>query len=207
MRESSLALYNLGVGQTAVQLFIAKNPIFFDSSYNPTLDRNKLPTVKGNSIGYSLANEFAEYMDLIISSSKDQINIISKVFVPELGSMTTFVNKVFDESIGDYLECVLRVAKERETSIVYLHTLASAVYCCTQFLDFLKGNGKVEVDTSTIKAGVIKILKPYCEKYIALEVDIMSKKLTAEVQVWDKSVHLMLHFNLSFRKQKQYLQL
>jgi recyclin-1 len=189
MRKAALALYNLDVGEVAVQLFVAKNPIFFDATYNPTLVLGKLST-NGNSLGYSLANEFAEFMEFTISSCQRQIEIIAQVFVPELDAMTTFVNKVFEESIGEYLEFVLKFAKESGSEKVYLHTLASSVYCCTQFLDYLNKNGQVDVNTELIKKSVIKILKQYTDKYINLEVEVLQKQLIADVQEWDKMVQI-----------------
>lgn len=188
MRESALALYNLGVGSTAAQLFVAKNPIFFDTTLNPTLIANKLSQASAVSTGYGLAIEFAEFMDQRLKSCRTQVSIISQVFVPEIEAMTIFANKVFEESIGDYLIFVLKVSKEKETSLIYLHTLASTVYCCTQFLDFLKTNGQVDVNTKEIKESIISILKPYTEKYIGLELDNIQKKMMIEVQQWDKNV-------------------
>jgi recyclin-1 len=51
-------------------------------------------------------------MDHIINQCREQIEIIAHVFVPELDAMTVFVNKVFEESISDYLSLVLKEMSE-----------------------------------------------------------------------------------------------
>lgn len=60
MRKCASASYQLNGGMACVNVFISKNPVFFDSTYNPSLVASKLPTMMGPSVGYALADEFAK---------------------------------------------------------------------------------------------------------------------------------------------------
>ena len=124
MRDNALAAYELNGGNNTVNVFIAKNPIFFDHTFNPSL----LPSIGGPAVGYALADEFAEFMDYMLNNCKKQAELVSKVFVPEVDALTLFVNKVFEDSISEYLSAVLSASKAREGVGIYLHTLATSVY-------------------------------------------------------------------------------
>ena len=135
-----------------------------------------------------MATHFAEFMDFVMDECKRQILLISQVFQPDLDALTKFINKVFEESIADYLSFILKSAKELGTTKIYLHTLASAVYCCTQFIDFLKKNPHTRVNTDNIKNSAISIFKVYTEKYLSLEIENSQKQYMELIEKWNKKV-------------------
>ena len=188
MRTAASALYRLNGGHACVQLFVAKNPMFYDSTFNPSLISSKLPSISGPPGDYTLANDFASFMDYTLTQCKTQIDLVAQIFPPEMDAMTSFVNRVFEECLSDYLNAVLRAAKERESVKYYLHTLASVVYCCSQFMDFLRKNGKVSVNIEGLKKNTVDILKPYTEKYLPVEIELMNKRISVVVEKWSKRV-------------------
>ncbi|KAJ3179280.1 hypothetical protein HK101_010051 [Irineochytrium annulatum] len=200
MRRNALACYKLNGGAACVQLFISKNPIFFDQTFNPSL----LPRLaaggggkggKGtaaqlapvSATGYALAEEFAKFMDHMLNSSKEQATLVGLVFEQEMDAMTAFVSKVFEDSIAEYLSAVLVTARDRETSGVYLHTLATAVHCCTQFLDYIAvAEPNVTVGTAKIKESIIALFKSYTDGYMELELNHLGRKFDIELKKWNK---------------------
>jgi recyclin-1 len=65
MKKNAYASYQLNGGLSLVNLFISKNPVFFDQKFNPSLLSSKLPQITGPAMGYALADEFAKFMDCI----------------------------------------------------------------------------------------------------------------------------------------------
>ncbi|KAJ3117973.1 F-box protein: endocytic membrane traffic, recycling ReCYcling 1 [Phlyctochytrium bullatum] len=212
MRRNALACFELNGGAAVINLFISKNPIFYDQTFNPSLipsltiarpaspvkqaaPAGKTPAAEPEptpsapllqSTGYALADDFAKFMDQLLTSCKEQAVIVGRVFEPEMDAMTAFVNKVFEDSIAEYLQAVLTTARERETSGIYLHTLATAVHCCTQFLEFIAAaEPGVRVETVKVTQSIITLFKPYTDKYIDLEVKHLGKRFDAELKRWN----------------------
>jgi recyclin-1 len=145
-----------------VSLFISKNPVFFDHSFNPALLSSKLPALVGPSMGYAFSDEFAKYMDHVLKNCQKQVEIVSQVFVPEIDAMTLFINKVFEDSISEYLSAILAAAKSREDLYVYLNTLASSIYASIQFVEIIGKNAfHVKINAEPIKDRIKDIFSPY----------------------------------------------
>ncbi|KAJ3413198.1 F-box protein: endocytic membrane traffic, recycling ReCYcling 1 [Chytridiales sp. JEL 0842] len=189
MKRNATAAYELNGGSACVQLFISKNPIFFDHTFNPSLVASKLPSPEangGNPAGYALADEFAKFMDHTLTSCRTQATLVGKVFNPEMDAMTAFVSKVFEDSINEYLAAVLKTAKEREGVGIYLHTLATSVHCCIQFLEYIStAEMGVAVHTEKIKESIAAVFKPFTDGYMQMELDFMSKKFDTELAKWN----------------------
>jgi recyclin-1 len=167
MQKYALSSYNLNGGEAIVNLFISKNPVFFDTTFNPSLVLTNLPTKTGPAMGYLLSDQFAKYMDHLLTNCQHQVELVSKIFVPQVEAMTLFVNKVFEDSISEYLSSILGSAKAREDLIVFLQTLATSAYCCSQFVQFIVKNPfNVVVNAERVKAAMVDIFQPYSSKYL-----------------------------------------
>ncbi|KAJ3191425.1 F-box protein: endocytic membrane traffic, recycling ReCYcling 1 [Irineochytrium annulatum] len=183
MKRNALACFHLNGGQASVQLFISKNPIFFDQTFNPKL----VPNVSQSTTGYALAEEYAKFMDYMLSNCREQASIVGNVFEPEMDAMTQFVHKIVDDSIAQYLTAVLTTARDREEPEIYLHTLATAVHCCTQFVELIAvAEPGVSVESGRIKAALNVLFKEYTDRYMELEVKTLGKKLDNELAIWNK---------------------
>ncbi|KAJ3168848.1 F-box protein: endocytic membrane traffic, recycling ReCYcling 1 [Geranomyces variabilis] len=184
MQRNAWAAYNLNGGHACVQLFISKNPVFFDPTFNPSLISSKLPA-GGAAVGYTLADDFAKFSDYTLNNCRAQARIIAHVFPPEADALTSFVNKVFEDSVAEYLSAVLAAAKEREGVGIYLHTLATGIHCCMQFADYISVNdAAVPVQTDKLKASVVALVKPYTKTYMKQELEYMSSKFENELEKW-----------------------
>lgn len=171
MKKNAYAAYQLNGGMALVSLFISKNPVFFDHTFNPTLLNTKIPTISGPKMGFIFSDEFAKYMDRkhfctyfldMLKNCQRQVEIVSKVFVPDVNAMTLFINKVFEDSISEYLSAILAAAKNREDLYVYLNTLASSIYASTQFLSLLVNNSfNVSIDADPLNKRIRDIFSLY----------------------------------------------
>ncbi|KAJ3086496.1 F-box protein: endocytic membrane traffic, recycling ReCYcling 1 [Quaeritorhiza haematococci] len=187
MKKAALACFQLNGGMPCVQLFISKNPIFFDHTFNPTLVAAKLPAVTGASTGYMLADDFAKFMDHMLNMSKKQAVLIGQVFVPDMDAMTLFVTKVLEDPIAEYLSATLSAAKQREGAGIYLHTLAASFHCCVQYSDYVCNNGHCYVNSDKIKDALSTICRPYVESYITMEKEHMQSRFKKELDKWNKA--------------------
>ncbi|KAJ3163213.1 F-box protein: endocytic membrane traffic, recycling ReCYcling 1 [Geranomyces michiganensis] len=185
MQRNAWAAFNLNGGHACVQLFISKNPVFFDPTFNPSLISSKLPAGGATAVGYTLADDFAKFSDYTLNNCRAQARIIARVFPPEADALTSFVNKVFEDSVAEYLSAVLAAAKEREGVGIYLHTLATGIHCCMQFADYISANDAgVSVQTDKLKASVVALVKPYTKTYMKQELEYMSSKFDNELEKW-----------------------
>ncbi|KAJ3270288.1 F-box protein: endocytic membrane traffic, recycling ReCYcling 1 [Terramyces sp. JEL0728] len=185
MKKNAHAAFQLNGGLGCVNVFISKNPVFFDHTYNPTLLASKLPTISGPSVGYLFADEFAKFMDHTLANCKIQADLISQVFDPSINALTLFINKVFEDSISEYLTSLLVAAKSREGLGIYLHTLATSVYCCSQFVDFIAKTNKEKVDATNIKKNINDIFSPYVNTYLDQELEHLKKNFKNQLEKWD----------------------
>ncbi|KAI8822966.1 exocyst complex component Sec10-domain-containing protein [Fimicolochytrium jonesii] len=186
MKRNAYAAYFLNGGGAVIQLFISKNPVFFDPTYNPALIINKVPMAgTAPAAGYTLADDFAKFSDYTLNNCREQARVIAQVFPAQADALTLFVNKVFEDSVAEYLSGVLAASKEREGLGVYLHTLATGIYCCMQFAEFIAHNDAgVPVQTDKLKDVVMEICKPYTSTYMKLELEHMNGKFHKELSKW-----------------------
>eukprot|EP00842_Homolaphlyctis_polyrhiza_P006401 jgi/Hompol1/6762/HPOL_003799-RA len=187
MRKAATALFQLNGGLACVNVFISKNPIFFDHTYNPSLVASKLPAAAGPSVGYALADDFAKFIEYTLGNCKKQAELISQIFVPNVNAMTLFINKVFEDSISEYMTAILQAAKSRENLAVYLHTLATSIYSCSQFIDYIAKNPFcVYVDADAARHCMQDIVRPYAEDFIEKEMEFLTGRFNVELEKWDK---------------------
>lgn len=193
MRRNAYASFQLNGGLSCVQVFISKNPLFFDHTFNPSLLQSKLPVITGPSLGYALADEFAKFMDHLLTNCKIQTELISKVFVPDVNAMTLLISRVFEDSIAEYLNAVITAAKAREGLAIYLHTLATSTYSCSQFVNFIiKNPFGIKVDPDIIKGQCTNLFLPYLDSFLEQELEYLKKKTHLEIEKWDNRVFLDL---------------
>ncbi|RKO83940.1 exocyst complex component Sec10-domain-containing protein [Blyttiomyces helicus] len=193
MRRNAFAAHQLNGGAACVQLFVSKNPIFFDSTFNPSLVASKLPSAGGPSTGYVLADDFAKFTDHMLVNCRRQADIIEKVFLPSMNAMTLFVNKVFEDSIAEYLTAVLVAAHDREGLGIYLHTLATSVHCCTQFVEYISGAGAAGggMSVEALKENIGAIFRPYASRYIKEELEYTNGRFKTELEKWANRVSFL----------------
>ena len=161
--------------------------MFFDLTFNPSLLDSKLPALTGPSMGYALADEFAKYMDHMLSNCSKQAELVSKVFVPDVHAMTMFLEKVFEDCISEYLNAVITAAKAREGLIIYLHSIASSIYSCSQLINLLAKNPYgVFIEKDNLRKRVSDMFSPYMSTYLDLELDHLRKRCKTEIDKWDK---------------------
>jgi recyclin-1 len=189
MKTNAYASFQLNGGLGCVHVFISKNPVFFDHTFNPSLLQSKLPLATGPSLGYALADEFAKFMDHLLSNCKVQAELISKVFVPDVDAITMFITRVFEDSISEYLNAVINASKAREGTAVYLHTLATSVYSCSQFVQFIiKNPYGIVVNPLQLKPLVSNLFAPYLDSFLEQEMEHLRKRSKLEIEKWDKRV-------------------
>ncbi len=145
-----------------------------------------MPSLAGPAMGYALADEFAKYTDYMLTNCLEEAGLVSQVFVPDVSAMTLFMDKVFEDSISEYLTAVISSAKAKEELSIYLHTLATAIYACTQLIELIAKNPhNVYVDRDSLKFRINEIFAPYMSNFLDLELQQLKKRFKTEIDKWD----------------------
>ncbi|KAJ3320091.1 F-box protein: endocytic membrane traffic, recycling ReCYcling 1, partial [Gonapodya sp. JEL0774] len=189
MKEVAYAAYRLNGGQSIVQLFITKNPIFFDEQSNPTLIRSESAAAPRTTV--ALADQFGTFMQRTLENVKTQASVIRIVFPREMEAMTTFISSVFEQSIAEYLAAVLIEARAVSggQGAGYLHTLATTVKHTGAFLDFIGSLEEFagEQGHDKVAAAVWNTYKPYYATYLEEEIASLNGIYAKTVENWNKS--------------------
>lgn len=101
----------LGACSLCVQLFMDKNPIFFDPDYNPTylfrslscLPCRSLPEVLSADTNHILSTKLLKFMTFIFRLCKQQLYIISEVFDSSFLA-SKFIQTVFKDVLKEFLD-------------------------------------------------------------------------------------------------------
>ncbi|KAI9020464.1 exocyst complex component Sec10-domain-containing protein [Hyaloraphidium curvatum] len=185
MKEISQASYMLDGGAACVQLFLSKNPVLFDPTFNPSLIATNIPAA-ADSDDFVLADSFATFMEQLLANVKSQIDIIADVFPPETRAITIYIQAVFQASVSDYLAAVLQQAKATDT-IGYLNTLVTAVAYCTQFVDVIDEQlgGKAQWQKEDVLALVKGTFDVYYATYIDVELQALRERYQRDLSRWE----------------------
>jgi recyclin-1 len=185
MKLCGNALVLLNGGHSVIGIFVHKNPIFFDPNLNPTLLDSKLPALNGPSVGGLLAEEFVIYMDKLLKNCREQRECVFLIFDPKVDVMTVFVKKIINEFISEYLDAVLNATKSRESIPMHLHTVATAVHCCSQFINYLN-ESNFSIDKQLLINQVIDLFQPHLAEYKDLETKSLAKEYKEIIHKWDQ---------------------
>lgn len=209
MAKFALSAYNLNGGKSCVNLFISKNPIFFDSKFNPALlttltsnnisrkeyGKNRKSNKTSKSSSFLLVDEFSKYSEHILSTCNSQANIISKVFlVPSMNALTLFAVRLFDESIFEYLSTILTLSRENSETIVFLHLLANGVFFFIQFLESIANNKfNVPVHISRIRKPVLDLCTKHSSNFINVSITNLEERLLDLIKNYDRRYRRRSH--------------
>jgi recyclin-1 len=188
MTEYANAGLHLNGGGAMVQMFIAKNPLLYDETYNPSLRASRLSEMSSSDSEnqFALSETFQKFMQQWLENIKEQASIIAEVFPPETNALSHFVEAIFQASVQDYISSVLAEANKRD-KVTYLNTLATAVNTCHEFLAFLGGmdgdEGKHDFDA--VLSLIADTFQPYFGTYISEELESLEHIYTTELGRWD----------------------
>lgn len=184
MKRYATVLHMLNGATAGVQLFIDKHPVFNDVlvSSNPTecLDR---ATTDGITLEPARV-----FLDGLAKKVNEQSDVIGRIF-PEPGLVFwTFVDKVREDVIMEYLTPLFDEAHDRNT-LVYLKAVSGMSEHCMWFYQSLAPPSESKEDMQARARDLtLKTFEPHLDLYFQEELDYFTQWAESEVADWEKKL-------------------
>ncbi|KAI2643669.1 exocyst complex component Sec10-like protein [Xylaria nigripes] len=184
MRRYAHVLYTLNGGSAASDLFIQKHPIFNDREAlgNPIECINRAPR---DDITLEPSRAF---FALLRYKLNDQSINISRIFPQPAMVFWSFVDKIREDILMDYVTPLLDETHDRRTP-VYLKATSGLFEQCMQFvhsLDSPKGSNISIQDHA--KALCLKVFEPHMDLYLQEELENFINYGEREVRNWEQKL-------------------
>ncbi|KAI0201293.1 exocyst complex component Sec10-like protein [Astrocystis sublimbata] len=184
MRRYAHVLHSLNGGSAATDLFIQKHPIFNDREElgNPIDCINQAPR---DEITLEPSRAFFE---LLLRKLNEQSSNISRIFPQPALVFWSFVDKVREDVIMEYVTPLLDVAHDRQTAL-YLKAMSGLFEQCMQFVQSLDSppGSEISIEDHT-KATCLKVFEPHMDLYLQEELDNFASHAEREVHNWEQKL-------------------
>ncbi|KAI0024358.1 exocyst complex component Sec10-like protein [Xylariomycetidae sp. FL0641] len=184
MKRYAHVLHSLNGGNAAMELFVQKHPIFNDREAlgNPIDCINKAPR---DSITLDPSQEFFK---LLARKLNEQGDIISRIY-PQAGTtFWSFVDRVREEIIMDYVTPLLDDAHERHMPS-YLKAVSGLFEQCIEFVRSLQppqdSQGTLEDHAKDV---ALQVFEPHLDLYLQEELESFTTYAEREVQDWEQKL-------------------
>ncbi|GAP89163.2 putative exocyst complex component Sec10 [Rosellinia necatrix] len=184
MRRYAHVLFSLNGGSASTDLFIQKHPMFDDREAlgNPIDCINHAPR---DDITLEPSRAFFE---LLLRKLNEQSTNIVRIFPQPAAVFQSFVEKVREDIIMEYVTPLLDVTHDRNTAI-YLKAMSGLFEQCMQFvhsLEWPKGSSLSIEDHA--KAICLKVFEPHMDLYLQEELDNFTAHAEHEVGNWEQKL-------------------
>ncbi|KAI0120079.1 exocyst complex component Sec10-like protein [Nemania sp. FL0031] len=184
MRRYAHILYSLNGGGAATDLFIQKHPMFNDRTAlgNPMDCINQAPR---DEITLEPSRAFFE---LLMRKLNEQSANISRIFPQAAAVFWTFIDKVREDIIMEYVTPLLDVSHDRHAAM-YLKAMSGLFEQCMQFVQSLESpkGSDLSIDDHA-KALCLKVFEPHMDLYLQEELGHFTKHAEREVTNWEQKL-------------------
>lgn len=184
MRRYAHVLHSLNGGSAAIDLFIQKHPIFNDREAlgNPIDCINQAPR---DDITLEPSRAFFE---LLMRKLNDQSANMSRIFPQPAAVFWSFVDKVREDIIMEYVTPLLDITHERHTA-VYLKAMSGLFEQCMQFVQSLESPAGSNISNGDqAKAICLKVFEPHMDLYLQEELENFTAHAEREVSNWEQKL-------------------
>lgn len=212
MRRYAHVLDTLNGGAAAIELFVAKHPIFQSDSRiampNPVECLNRAASV--DDVSLEPSREFFEFLAARIN---EQADVMARIFPKPQAVFWPFVDRVRDEMLVEYVNPLLDECHERSTA-AYVKAVSGVFEQTMRFVAMLRpppqqpqpkeqqptqdgggsstaaaaGTGASEVSLLRDKAKELglAVFEPHLDLYLQDELDFFTKHAEAQVADWER---------------------
>ncbi|KAI0541001.1 exocyst complex component Sec10-like protein [Xylaria digitata] len=184
MRRYAHVLHSLNGGNAAIDVFIQKHPIFNDREAlgNPIDCINRAPR---DDITLEPSRAFFE---LLMRKLNEQSANMSRIFPEPAAVFWSFVDKVREDIIMEYVTPLLDLTHERRTAI-YLKAVSGLFEQCMQFVQSLESPSGSNLSTEDhAKAICLKVFEPHMDLYLQEELEDFTAHAEREVSNWEQKL-------------------
>ncbi|KAL8315435.1 hypothetical protein RB597_007321 [Gaeumannomyces tritici] len=185
MHRYAHVLDDLNGATAAVELFIAKHPVFSESGHTFMAD----PMACLDQAGGASEDITLEPSRLFFGNLAAKINeqgvVIGKIFPRPNQVFWTFVDKIKEDIITEYCTPLFDEAHERNLS-AYLQAVSGVFEQAYLFLRTLQvPNGTPEETEEKAKEIALRTFEPHLDLYLQEELDFFIKHADNEVGIWE----------------------
>ncbi|KAI1188288.1 exocyst complex component Sec10-like protein [Nemania serpens] len=184
MRRYAHVLYSLNGGSAATELFIQKHPMFNNREAlgNPIDCIDQAPR---DEITLEPSRAFFE---LLLRKSNEQSINISRIFPQPATVFWSFIDKIREDIIMEYVTPLLDVTHDRHTA-VYLKAMSGLFEQCMQFVHSLASPNSSSLSTEEYaKAICLKVFEPHMDLYLQEELEYFTTHAEREVSNWEQKL-------------------
>ncbi|KAJ8113750.1 hypothetical protein ONZ43_g5082 [Nemania bipapillata] len=184
MRRYAYILYSLNGGGAATDLFIQKHPIFNDREAlgNPIDCINQAPR---DEITLEPSRAFFE---LLMHKLNEQSTKIGRIFPQPAAVFWSFVDKVREDIIMEYVTPLLDVTHDRHAAM-YLKAMSGLFEQCMEFVHSLESpRGSSMSIEDHAKAISLKVFEPHMDLYLQEELGNFTRHAEREVSNWEQKL-------------------
>ncbi|KAI1434627.1 exocyst complex component Sec10-like protein [Xylaria sp. CBS 124048] len=184
MRRYAHILHTLNGGNAASELFIQKHPIFNDREAlgNPIECINRAAR---DDISLEPSRSF---FDLLLRKLNEQSANISLIFPQPSPVFWSFVDKIREDIIMDYVTPLLDETHDRHTA-VYLKAVSGLFEQCMQFVHSLNSPGGSTISIKDRANEIcLKVFEPHMDLYLQEELDNFIEYGEREVNNWEQKL-------------------
>ncbi|GAW12665.1 hypothetical protein ANO14919_020350 [Xylariales sp. No.14919] len=184
MRRYAHVLHSLNGGSAATDLFIQKHPIFNDREAlgNP-IDCINQTTRDDITLEPSRA-----FFELLMHKLNEQSANMSRIFPQPAAVFWSFVDKVREDIIMEYVTPLLDVTHDKHTA-VYLKAVSGLFEQCMQFVHSLEPpNGSHLSTEQHAKTICLNVFEPHMDLYLQEELENFTTHAEREVSNWEQKL-------------------
>ncbi|KAJ1513083.1 F-box protein: endocytic membrane traffic, recycling ReCYcling 1 [Coelomomyces lativittatus] len=177
MKMLAWALYFLNGGQSCLQLYMFKLPIFFDENKDVAGNFKALSMEGGDA-----QSPLAVYLEDLSFTMQEYLPKIASIFPDPMTFQYTFVQKVFDELISEYLQRLLKEAHQRDYSL-FLQTLTVMFTHCSKWIVSLAH----VLNTKKLEKLLDGSVHQFIEQYMDFERLHFTQECTSKLKQWSST--------------------
>ncbi|KAI1824668.1 exocyst complex component Sec10-like protein [Xylaria intraflava] len=184
MRRYAHILYTLNGGNAASDLFIQKHPIFNDREALG----NPIDCINRAARDDITLEPSRSFFDLLLRKLNEQSANISRIFPQPATVFWSFVDKVREDILMDYVTPLLDEIHDRRTAL-YLKVMSGLFEQCMQFVLSLDSpNGSNLSIKDHAKAICLKVFEPHMDLYLQEELENFVEYAEREVNNWEQKL-------------------
>ncbi|RHZ82849.1 hypothetical protein Glove_103g57 [Diversispora epigaea] len=189
MKKWANILIYLNGGASCIQVFIQKNRIFFDYTFD-ALDN--FTSITSSSYSYSYGGELtfkpmSEFFNHIEEELVKQASLITQVFPPEADVLYSFTERVIEDMITEYICTLLEEAHNLDV-FIYLKTTTIAHLNCIHVAEVLWKHAKPGLDKIRAEDMLYLMFEPLMDQYLSEEFITVKTLSEEEVDKWNRKL-------------------
>ncbi|CAG8551608.1 2625_t:CDS:10, partial [Diversispora eburnea] len=189
MKKWANILIYLNGGASCIQVFIQKNRIFFDYTFD-ALDN--FTSTTSSSYSYSYGGELtfkpmSEFFSHVEDELVKQASLITQIFPPEADVFHSFAERVIEDVVIEYIYTLLEEAHNLDV-FIYLKTTTIAHLNCIHVAEVLWKNAKPGLDKIRAEDMLYQMFEPLMNQYLSEEFITVKTLSEEEIYKWNRKL-------------------